>query len=170
VRGTYMTQREPAFVRRPFLGFPPGILLLAGLVTLASSHFFPFFPLFWALPVFVMPTLRRALMQRESVPVLVKPTLPQSKDRQEKELLEALARRGQITAANAALETSLSVAQAEEMLAELAAEGHLEVGIHGVTLTYALWERSRHQALSEESPNPAEQSTDQGSAEGDSRG
>jgi hypothetical protein len=170
VRGTYTTQQEPAFIRRPFLEVPVGLLLLVGLVALASSHFFPFFPLFWALPVFVMLTLKKAARRRGSVPVLVKPTLPPSKDRQEKELLEALARRGQITPAYAALETSLSVAQAEEMLSELAAEGHLEVGIHGGTLTYALWERTRRQARSEELPNPAERRSDQGPAEGNSRG
>ena len=46
MRGTYTTQQELAFIR-PFVRFLIGLLLLVGLVTLASSHFFPFFPLFW---------------------------------------------------------------------------------------------------------------------------
>jgi hypothetical protein len=167
VRGTsYTIQREPAFIRRPFVGFPIRLLLFVGLVTLASSHFFPFFPLFWALPLFVMLTLRVAAMRRGSAPVRVNPTPPLSKER---ELLEVLERRGEITAARAALETSLSVAQADKMLLELAAEGHVEVRAHAGTLAYAMWERDRRQSRSEELPGSAERRSDQGSAEGDTR-
>lgn len=120
LRETYTTQQELAFIRRLFFGFPAGLLLLVGLAAfLAPYHLFPFFV-----------ALRIATTRRGSVPVRAESTPPPSKDSQEKELLEALARRGQITPASAALETSLSVAQAEEMLSELASEGHLEVGTH----------------------------------------
>jgi capsular polysaccharide biosynthesis protein len=45
----------------------------------------------------------------------------------EQELLEALGRRGELTAAGAALETSLTVEEADRMLSRLAAKGHLRV-------------------------------------------
>jgi hypothetical protein len=66
------------------------------------------------------------------------PTLPPSGIDKEKELLKALERHGEITAARAALETSLSVA--EEMLSGLANNGHVRVGANGGRLVYALWE------------------------------
>jgi DNA-binding IclR family transcriptional regulator len=58
----------------------------------------------------------------------------------EKELLQALERHGEITAVQAALETSLSVAEAEELLSGLANEGHVRVSANGGRLAYALWE------------------------------
>lgn len=58
----------------------------------------------------------------------------------EKDLLEALRREGELTPARAALETSLSVAEADAMLTELADGGHLEVRVRGGGLFYALWE------------------------------
>ena len=57
----------------------------------------------------------------------------------ERELLEALREHGELTPARAAMETSLSVAEADQMLKDLAAGGHLEVRTRGVGLTYALW-------------------------------
>lgn len=58
----------------------------------------------------------------------------------EKELLGALQRRGELTPAQAAMETSLSVRQADEMLESLAAKGHLEVRVRGGGIFYSLWE------------------------------
>jgi hypothetical protein len=57
----------------------------------------------------------------------------------ERELLEALREHGEITPARAAMETTLSVAEADKMLEDLAASGHLEVRTRGVGLSYALW-------------------------------
>ena len=57
----------------------------------------------------------------------------------ERELLEALREHGELTPARAAMETSLSVAEADQMLKDLAAGGHLEVRTRGVALSYALW-------------------------------
>jgi hypothetical protein len=54
-------------------------------------------------------------------------------------LLEALDRRGKLTAVEASLETSLSVEEANRMLFELAAKGHLEVIIKHGKLLYSLW-------------------------------
>jgi hypothetical protein len=59
----------------------------------------------------------------------------------ERELLEALRTRGELTPAEAAMETSLTVAEADRMLRELAEGGHLEVRVRGGGLSYSLWER-----------------------------
>jgi capsular polysaccharide biosynthesis protein len=59
----------------------------------------------------------------------------------EKELLEALGRRGALTVAGVALETSLTVEEADRMLSALAAKGYLEVIVVRGRLLYSLWER-----------------------------
>jgi len=58
----------------------------------------------------------------------------------ERELLGALRERGELTPAEAAMETSLTVAEADKMLKELAEGGHLQVRVHGGGLFYSLWE------------------------------
>ena len=58
----------------------------------------------------------------------------------ERELLEALQRRGELTPAQAAMETSLTVDEADRMLEDLAAKGHLDVKVRGGGLFYGLWE------------------------------
>ncbi len=59
----------------------------------------------------------------------------------ERELLGALREQGELTPAEAAMETSLSVAEADRMLKELTEGGHLEVRVRGGGLFYSLWER-----------------------------
>jgi hypothetical protein len=61
----------------------------------------------------------------------------------ERELLEAIRRHGEITAAQAALETSLSVEEAERVLSGLAAKGHVQVRVLGNPggIFYSFWER-----------------------------
>jgi capsular polysaccharide biosynthesis protein len=59
----------------------------------------------------------------------------------EKELLEALGRRGALTVAGATLETSLTVEEADRLLSALAAKGYVEVRVEHGRLVYALWER-----------------------------
>lgn len=58
----------------------------------------------------------------------------------ERELLEALRSGGELSPAQAAMETSLTVAEADEMLGRLAGEGHLRVRVSGGGLFYSLWE------------------------------
>ena len=58
----------------------------------------------------------------------------------ERELLEALRDRGELTPAQAAVETSLSVREADRMLKELAEDSHLEVRVRGGALSYSLWD------------------------------
>ena len=57
----------------------------------------------------------------------------------ERELLEAIRESGEISAAAAAARTSLTVAEADGMLRELAENGHLEVKVEGGAIFYALW-------------------------------
>ena len=57
----------------------------------------------------------------------------------EKKLLLALGRRGKLTAVEAALETSLSVEEADRMLSKLAARGQLEVTVEDGKLLYSFW-------------------------------
>jgi hypothetical protein len=57
----------------------------------------------------------------------------------ERELLEALRDRGELTSAQAAVETSLTIEEADEMLKELAEGGHLNVRVRGGGLSYSLW-------------------------------
>lgn len=65
---------------------------------------------------------------------------PQNK---EKELLSAIRDKGgSITAAEAAMETSLTVREADKMLSELAGGGHLAVETRGGSLFYALPNRN----------------------------
>jgi hypothetical protein len=59
----------------------------------------------------------------------------------ERELLEALREHGELSPAQAAMETSLSVTEADRMLKELAEGGHLDVRVRGGGLFYSLWER-----------------------------
>jgi hypothetical protein len=68
------------------------------------------------------------------------PALPSGGIAKERELLLALERHGEITVARAALETSLGVAAAEEMLSDLANDGHVRVVAREGTLAYALWD------------------------------
>jgi protein tyrosine kinase modulator len=68
------------------------------------------------------------------------PRAPVTQAAKEKELLEALRRRGRLTVAGVALETSLTVEEADRMLSGLAAAGHLEVRVEHGRLLYALWE------------------------------
>ena len=58
----------------------------------------------------------------------------------EKELLEALRRHGELAVTGAALETSLSIEEADRILSGLAAKGYLEVRVARGRLLYSLWE------------------------------
>ena len=69
-----------------------------------------------------------------------KTELPAAANSKERELLEALRREGELTPTRAAMETSLTVAEADGMLKELAEGGHLEVRVRGGGIFYALWE------------------------------
>jgi hypothetical protein len=111
-------------------------------VALAGVFFFVFtnvwwiwFTFFWVVfPAFGLLVRGIAGLSEE------KTELPEATNSKERELLEALRREGELTPARAAMETSLTVAEADGMLKELAEGGHLEVRVRGGGLFYALWE------------------------------
>jgi hypothetical protein len=119
------------------------LFFLAG----SAFQFFPFF-LIWVAFFFLVPALASAAMglaglaEDRAWKRAGEATAEESKER---ELLGALARRGELSAALAALETSLTVAEADRMLSDLAESGHVEVRAHDGRLGYALWEHDRRQ-------------------------
>ena len=137
-------------IRRPFPVpvVPLIFLLFLAAATLASQPTgFPFFPIFVVAALFLVGggfgrvggwRVSRRSASAGAVDEL--PALPSGSIAKERELLLALERHGEITAARAALETSLGVAAAEEMLSELANDGHVRVVAREGTLAYALWD------------------------------
>jgi hypothetical protein len=78
--------------------------------------------------------LNRALRVRGPTPAVA----GRDEGRDERQLLEAIERHGKITPVRAALETSLTVAEADRMLSNLAQGGHLEVRVEEGKLLYGL--------------------------------
>ena len=58
-------------------------------------------------------------------------------------MLEAIRESGEISTAAAAAGTSLTVAEADRRLKELAENGHIEVRARGGAVFYALWGNGR---------------------------
>ena len=138
---------------RPFGGPASPVLVVIGLVvgglflfSLAGSFdFFPFFFFFWWVVPFVLVPMILASARGVAGFFEARARGPVEEERKERELLEALARHGEITAARAALETSLGVAEADRMLSELTKNGHIEVRAREGRLGYALWEHDRRE-------------------------
>ena len=126
----------------PIVGLVVGGLFL--FFVAGAIDFFPFFFLLWMIPFFLVPALGLSV---RSVAGLfeARPQEPADEGRREKELLEALARQGELTPARAALETSLGVAEADRMLSGLAKDGHIEVRAREGRLEYALWDADRRE-------------------------
>jgi hypothetical protein len=101
------------------------------LVAFAPSLWWIFTTYFWvAFPAFGL--LRSGIADLdEGRPVRV--------PEEERELLEAIRESGEISAAGAAVRTSLTVAEADRRLRELAENGHLEVRARDGAIFYALW-------------------------------
>jgi hypothetical protein len=126
----------------PWLVVGMFLLFVAG----PAFHFFPLLLLIWVVPLLVLAfgaAARGLAGVTEARAGLRKSEVTQGS--KERELLEALARRGELSPALAALETSLTVAEADRMLSDLAEGGHVEVRAHDGRLGYALWERDRRQ-------------------------
>jgi hypothetical protein len=126
--------------------FPALGLVAIVLFVVASSGFYPFIFFWWVIPFLLVPAIG---LSARGVAGLVeaRSRRPLDNERKEKELLEALARHAEITAARAALETSLSVSEADRMLSGLAKDGHVEVRAREGRLGYALWERDRRELM-----------------------
>jgi DNA-binding CsgD family transcriptional regulator len=101
----------------------------------------PLTSLWWIVPVLgaVIP-LALAGLERSDL----KLGRPDDKKGKERELLEALAERGEITPTTAAMRTSLTVDEASKMLDELTGKGHLTLQAEDGVMAYALrgWDRS----------------------------
>ena len=118
----------------------------------------PLTSLWWIVPVLgaVVP-IALAVLDRPG------PKLGKTDDRKakERELLNALAERGEITPATAAMRTSLTVDEASKMLGDLAGKGHLHLHAEDGIMAYALPDRDRRpeqsqlSALSEPGPEGA---------------
>jgi hypothetical protein len=118
-------------------------VVTGGAILLAAAFLVLFTDLWWLIFIFwwmVFPALGTFA---KGVAGLVESRqeerLPQNS--KERELLEALRDRGGLTPAQAAVETSLTVKEADEMLKELAEGGHLEVHVRGGALSYSLWDQ-----------------------------
>jgi hypothetical protein len=133
-------------------GHAPPAVLVVGLMVGGLFLFsmvdgfgvFPFLFLFWVVPFFLVPAL--GLTVRGVAGFFEeRARRPGDDGRKEKEVLEALARHGELTPAGVALETSLGVAEADEVLSGLAKDGHIEVRAREGRLGYALWEADRRE-------------------------
>ena len=103
------------------------------LVTFVPSLWWIFTTYFWvAFPAFGLFTSGITGLS-EGRPVRV------SEEERERELLGAIRESGEVSAAAAAARTSLTVAEANRMLRELAENGQLEVRARGGAIFYALW-------------------------------
>jgi hypothetical protein len=113
-----------------------------GLILLAAAALLLVFTDFWWLLFFfgwaIFPAF--GVFTRGVAGLVETRSAPPAPNARERELLEALQRRGELTPAQAAMETSLTVDEADKMLEELAAKGHLEVRVRGGGLFYGLWE------------------------------
>ena len=116
-------------------------VVTGGLILLAAALLIAFTDFWWLLFFFgwaVFPALgvfaRGVAGLMES-----RPPGPQAANVRERELLQALQRRGELTPAEAAMETSLTVNEADKMLEDLATKGHLDVRARGGGLFYSLW-------------------------------
>jgi hypothetical protein len=116
-------------------------IVTGGLILLAAALLIAFTNLWWLIFIFGWAVFPAFGVFARGVAGLVdtRSELPATNAR-ERELLEALRSRGELTPAQAAMETSLTVNEADEMLKDLAAKGHLDVRVRGGGLFYGLWE------------------------------
>jgi DNA-binding CsgD family transcriptional regulator len=85
------------------------------------------------------------------------PRRPDDRKVRERELLDALAERGELTPTTAAMRTSLTVDEASKMLKGLTRKGHLELQGEGGIMAYALRERGRSELPGKISSAPPEE-------------
>ena len=135
----------PRSPRRRFavLAVGSGLVSFFGLMILTLFHLFPLVPLLSVVPFLAVRAIGGAFARSQ---LLLPGGRRADEGPGERQLLEALERHGRITAARAALETSLCVAEADERLSGLAEKGHLQVNAYGGSLAYYLWDADRRQA------------------------
>lgn len=118
-------------------------IVTGGLILLSAALLIAFTNFWWLIFVFGWAVFPAFGVFARGVAGLVdsrpeRPELPSESSR-ERELLEAIKEHGEITPAQAAMNTSLTVSEADEMLKNLAEGGHLDVRVRGGGLFYALW-------------------------------
>jgi hypothetical protein len=118
----------------------PGVVT-GGAILLAAAFLTLFTDLWWLILIFCWIVFAALGIFARGVASLMESRqderLPENS--KERELLEALRDRGELTPAQAAVETSLTVKEVDGMLKELAEGGHLEVRVVGGGLSYSLW-------------------------------
>ena len=111
-----------------------GLILLSAALLLWFTHFW------WLIFVFgwaVFPAF--GVFARGVAGLVETRSEPLAKNGKERELLGVLREHDEITPTQAAMETSLSVEEADGMLKDLAAKGHLDVRVRGGGIFYGLW-------------------------------
>ena len=115
-------------------------VVTGGLVLLAAALLIAFTDLWWLIFVFgwaIFPAF--GVFARGVAGLVETRSEPLPKNAKERELLGALREREEISPTQAAMETSLTVEEADGMLKDLAAKGHLEVRVRGGGIFYGLW-------------------------------
>jgi hypothetical protein len=116
-------------------------VVTGGLILLAAALLIAFTQFWWLIFIFgwaVFPAF--GVFARGIAGLVDTRSEPPAANVRERELLQALQNKGELTPAQAAMETSLTVNEADEMLKDLAAKGHLDVRVRGGGLFYGLWE------------------------------
>jgi hypothetical protein len=116
-------------------------VVTGGLILLAAALLIAFTQFWWLIFFFgwaVFPAF--GVFARGVAGLVDTRSEPPAANARERELLEALQSSGELTPAQAAMETSLTVNEADQMLKDLAAKGHLDVRVRGGGLFYGLWE------------------------------
>jgi hypothetical protein len=122
-------------------------LVTGGLILLAATLLIAFTQFWWLIFIFgwaVFPAF--GVFVRGVAGLVDTRSEPPAANSRERELLQALQSKGELTSAQAAMETSLTVNEADEMLKNLAAKGHLDVRVRGGGLFYGLWETNSEAA------------------------
>ena len=126
-------------------------VVMGGLILLSAALLIAFTDFWWLIFVFGWAVFPAFGIFARGVAGLVdsrpeRPEIP-SENTLERELLGAIKAHGEITPAQAAMNTSLTVSEADEMLKKLAKGGHLDVRVRGGGLFYALWGYEDHEKL-----------------------
>ena len=116
--------------------------LYAFVLGTACVFLVPLTSLWWIVPVLGAGVpIALAVLDRPDL----KPQGPEADKSKERELLHALAERGELTPTTAAMRTSLTVDEASKMLGEFARKGHVRSQAEDGLVSYALHGRDRHE-------------------------